>query len=69
MNPGDARAPPRPLNDPPQQQRRNEIAIHCGVHPNQAPQWKKQAIESLPDVFSTWRERDAQWEEALRAEL
>ena len=32
-------------------------------------QWKKQAIESLPDVFSTQRERDAQGEEALRAEL
>jgi putative transposase len=32
-------------------------------------QWKKQAIESLPDVFSTRRERDAQGEEALKAEL
>ena len=47
----------------------NEIATHYGVHPNMAPQWKKQAIESLPDVFSTRRERDAQGEEALRAEL
>ena len=34
-----------------------------------APQWKKQAIESLPNVFSTRRERDAQGEEALKAEL
>ena len=24
----------------------NEIATHYGVHPNQAPQWKKQAIET-----------------------
>src|SRR5215475_5859262 len=47
----------------------NEIATHYDVHPNQVTQWKKQAIESLPDVFSTQRERDAQGEEALRAEL
>jgi putative transposase len=47
----------------------NEIATHYGVHPNMAPQWKKRAIESLPDVFSTRRERDAQGEEALKAEL
>jgi hypothetical protein len=39
------------------------------VHPNQVTQWKKQAVESLPDVFSTRRERDTQGEEALRAEL
>jgi transposase len=38
----------------------NEIATHYGVHLNMVTQWKKQAIESLPDVFSTWRERDAQ---------
>ena len=30
---------------------------------------KKQAIESLPDVFSIRRERDAEEEEALKAEL
>jgi transposase-like protein len=47
----------------------NEIATHYSVHPNQVTQWKKQAIESLPDVFSTRRERDAEGEEALRAEL
>ena len=47
----------------------NEIATHYGVHPNMAPQWKKQAIESLPDVFSTRHERDAQEEETLKAEL
>jgi transposase InsO family protein len=35
----------------------NEIATHYRVHPNQVMQWKKQAIESLPDVFSTKRER------------
>jgi putative transposase len=47
----------------------NEIATHYGVHPNMVTLWKKQAIESLPDVFSTRRERDAQGEEALKAEL
>ena len=30
----------------------NEIASHYGVHPNQVLQWKKQAVESLPEVFS-----------------
>jgi transposase len=47
----------------------NEIATHYGVHPNMVTQWKKQTIESLPDVFSTRRERDAQGEEALKTEL
>lgn len=47
----------------------NEIATHYGVHPNMVTQWKKQAIESLPDVFSTRRERNAQEDEALKAEL
>src|SRR5262245_9415029 len=47
----------------------NEIATHYGVHPNQVTQWKKQAIESLPEVFSIRRERDAEGEEALKAEL
>lgn len=47
----------------------NEIAAHYGVHPNQVSQWKRQAIESLPGVFSTQRQRDAEQEEALRAEL
>src|SRR5262245_5883018 len=47
----------------------NEIATHYDVHPNQVTQWKKQAIESLPDVFSTRRERDVQGEGSLKAEL
>jgi putative transposase len=47
----------------------NEIATHYGVHPNMVTQWKKQAIESLPDVFSTRRERDAREEESVKAEL
>ncbi len=47
----------------------NEIATHYRVHPNQVTQWKKQAIESLPDVFSTKRERKGEEEESLKAEL
>src|SRR5262249_48364544 len=47
----------------------NEIATHYGVHPNMVTQRIKQAIESLPDVFSTRRERDAQEEETLKADL
>ena len=47
----------------------NEIATHYSVHPNQVTQWKKQAIESLPEVLSTKRRRDAEGEEALKAEL
>ena len=47
----------------------NEIASHYGVHPNQVTQWKKQALECLPEVFSTRRERAAAEDEALRAQL
>lgn len=31
----------------------NEIAAEYGVHPTQIAQWKKQALDGLPDVFST----------------
>ena len=47
----------------------NEIASHYGIHPNQVTQWKKQAIDSLPDVFSARRERAAEDSEALQAQL
>jgi transposase-like protein len=42
----------------------NEIAAHFGVHPHQVVQWKKQALEALPDAFSTRRVREAQDEDA-----
>ena len=47
----------------------NEIAGHYGVHPNQVTQWKKQALEGLPDIFSVRRARAAQDDEALKAQL
>ena len=47
----------------------NEISSHYGIHPNQVNQWKKQAVESLPDVFSSRRARVAEDEAALRGQL
>ncbi len=47
----------------------NEIAAEYGVHPTQITQWKKQALDSLPDLFSTRESRQAKSEEALIANL
>jgi len=46
----------------------NEISIQYGVHPNQVTQWKRQVIESLPEVFSTKSNRVAEDDEALSAD-
>jgi transposase-like protein len=51
------------------QQTVNEIAATSGMHPNQVLQWKKQALEVLPEVFSSRRMRTAQDDEALQARL
>jgi putative transposase len=51
------------------QQMVNEMAATYGVHPNQGLQWKKQALEVLPDVFSSRHTRAAQDDEALQARL
>jgi hypothetical protein len=42
----------------------NEIAANFGVHPHPVVQWKKQALEALPDACSSRRVREAQGEEA-----
>ena len=47
----------------------NEIAAEYGVHPSQIAQWKKQALDGLPDLFSTRRSEQAKSEEALIANL
>lgn len=47
----------------------NEISSQYGIHPNQVLQWKKQAVESLPEVFSPRRVRAAAEEEALKEQL
>jgi transposase-like protein len=51
------------------QQTVNERAATYGVHPPQVLPWKRQALEVLPDVFSSRRARAAQDDEALQARL
>ena len=45
----------------------NEIASEDGVHPTQIAPWKKQALESLPEVFSSRASHHQKSEEALLA--
>jgi transposase-like protein len=47
----------------------NEIASTYGIHPNQVTQWKKQALEQLPEIFSNGRARREQADEELRDQL
>ena len=47
----------------------NEIAVEYGVHPTQIAQWKKQALDGLPELFSTRASERRQSEEALIATL
>lgn len=47
----------------------NEIASAYGVHPNQVTQWKKQALEEMPALFSDRRVKNQQAEEELKAKL
>lgn len=47
----------------------NEIAPEYGVHPTQIVNWKKQALDGLPDVFSTTRAEQKKSEEDLIASL
>ncbi len=34
-----------------------QIASEYGVHPNQVSQWKKQALDQLPQLFTTGRSK------------
>ena len=47
----------------------NEIASQYQVHPSQMAQWKKQALDGLPEVFSTRASERRQSEEGLIANL
>jgi len=47
----------------------NEIASEHGVHPTQIAQWKKQALEELPQIFSTRRSSSQKEQEELTASL
>ena len=33
----------------------NELAARFGLHPTQIAQWKKQALEGLPEIFANHR--------------
>lgn len=47
----------------------NEIAAEYGVHSTQIAQWKKQALDGLPEVFSLGKSKQEHSEEALIASL
>ena len=47
----------------------NEIASEYGVHPTQIAQWKKQALDELPNVFERPNSERVKSEEALIASL
>ena len=46
-----------------------EIASQYSVHPNQVTQWKKQALEALPEIFSERRKRKEEDREEIESEL
>ncbi len=45
------------------------IASEYGVHPSQIAQWKKQALDELPNVFARPSSERVKSEEALIASL
>jgi putative transposase len=47
----------------------NEIAAEYGVPPSQIAQWKKQALDGLPTLFSTRASEQQKSEEELMATL
>jgi len=47
----------------------NEIAADYGVHPVQITQWKRVALDALPDIVSSRRGAKHKDEETLKAAL
>lgn len=47
----------------------NEIASEYGVHPTPIAQWKKQALDELPHIFSTRASEREKTDETLIANL
>jgi transposase len=47
----------------------NEIGLAYGVHPTQLGQWRKQALEGLPDIFANGRSKRHKNEEVERDRL
>jgi transposase-like protein len=47
----------------------NEIAADYGVHPVQITQWKRVALDALPDIFASRRGTKHKEEETLKAAL
>lgn len=47
----------------------HEIAAEHGVHPNQISQWKRQALDWIPEVFTRKRGTAGADESALRDRL
>ncbi len=47
----------------------NEIASEFGVHPSMVNRWKKQAIESIVDIFSSRTKRSSKEMEAEKDRL
>ena len=46
-----------------------ELASQYEVHPSQIAKWKKQLLESLPEIFSCRQQKEQQDQEALTAQL
>jgi transposase-like protein len=47
----------------------NELASELGVHPSQIALWKRQALDVLPEAFSTRRGQAPKKQEDLTAQL